>query len=132
MTTNDMPQNQRFQITYSKDEMCALTVDDNIQQFRDGIFAAIAQTRRAGTIGQPPMVERFRTATLFVDGMLSRGVPFGVCPNSRMNKELRRLLNEQAQQSSDPRKSRTKQIGPDATRNLLLQIKRMHVISNHF
>jgi hypothetical protein len=132
MKTNDMPPNLRFQIAYSKEEVRALTVDQKIQHFRDGIFDAIAQTIKEGTIGQPPMVERFRTATSIVDGLLSKGVPFGVSRNSRMNKELRRVLNEQARQSSDTRKSRRKEIGADATRQLLRQIKRMHVLEDHF
>ncbi len=127
-----IPPNQRFQIPYSDAEIRALTVDQKIQHFRDGIFDAIAQTIREGTIGQPPMVERFRAATFIVDELLSQGVPFGVGRNSRMNKELRRLLNEEARQSSDSRKSRRKQIGAGATRKLLLQVKRKHFIENYF
>jgi hypothetical protein len=132
MKTNDMPPNERFQIAYSREELRALTVDQKIQHLRAGIFDAIAQTIKEGTIGQPPMVERFRTATSIVDGLLSKGVPFGVSPNSRMNKELRKVLNEQARQSSDIRKSRRKEIGPGATRQLLRQIKTLHVLCDHF
>jgi hypothetical protein len=132
MKANDKLPNQRFQIVYSEEQLRALTVDEKIQHCRDGIFDAIAQTIREGTIGQPPMVERFRTATLIVDDLLSQGVPFGVCPNSRMNKELRRLLNDEARRSTDSRKSRQKQIGPRATRRLLLEIKSLHLITNHF
>jgi len=123
---------QRFQVAYSDEELSALTVDQKIQHFRDGIFDAIGQTIGEGTIGQPPMVERFRAATSIVDDLISKGVPFGVCRNSKMNKELRRLLNEEARQSTDSLKSRRKQIGPDATRELLRKIKRMHRISDHF
>src|ERR1700730_3247072 len=100
METNDMPLNQRFQIDYSDEELRARTVDEKIQNFRDGIFDAIAQTIKEGIRGQPPRVDRFRVATSIVEELVSKGVPFGVCPNSKMNKELRRLLNETARQSS--------------------------------
>jgi hypothetical protein len=132
MKTNDMFPNQRFQIAYSDEQLRALTVEQKIQHFRDGIFDAIAETIKEGTIGQPPMVERFRNAMSIVDDLLSKGVPFGVGPNSRMNKELRRLLNEEARQSSDDRKSRRNQIGDGATRQLLRKIKTMRLLSDHF
>ena len=131
MTLNNAPF-QRFQVSYSNDEMRTLTESQKIQHFRDGIFDAISQTIAEGIIGQPPMVERFRIATSIVDDLLARGVPFGVCRNSRMNKELRKLLNEQAKKSSDSRKSRRKEIKEGATRLLLQEIKRMQFIENHF
>jgi hypothetical protein len=131
METNDMPLNQRFQIDYSDEELRARTVDEKIQHFRDGIFDAIAQTIKEGVRGQPPRVDRFRVATSIVEELVSKGVPFGVCPNSKMNKELRRLLNEEAR-PSDSRKSRRKRIGGGATRRLLRQIKAMRLLGDHF
>jgi hypothetical protein len=132
MKANETLTSERFQIAYSSDQLRGLTVDQKLQHFRDGIFDAIAQTTKEGTIGQPPMVERFHTAASIVDELLSKGMPFGVGPNSRMNKELRRLLNEQARQSSDDRKSRRKQIGEGATRQLLRKIRTMRLLSEHF
>jgi hypothetical protein len=132
MKTNDMLLNQRLQIDYSDEKLRALTDDEKLQHFRDGIFDAIAQTIKEGVRGQPPRVDRFRVATSIVEELVSKGVPFGVCPNSKMNKELRRLLNEEARQSSDSRKSRRKQIGGGATRQLLRQIKAMRLLGDHF
>jgi hypothetical protein len=123
---------QRLQIGYNNDELRALTATQKTQHFRDGIFDAIAQTLKDGTVGQPPMVERFRAATTIVETLESKGVPFGVGRNSRMNKELHKLLNQEARQSADCRKSRRKQITADAVRQVLRQIKAMRLIGDHF
>jgi hypothetical protein len=132
MKTDDAPPNpQRFQKHYTYDELPALPADQKTRHIFDGIFDAIAQAIEEGSLGQPPMVERFRTAMAIVEMLESKGVPFGVCPGSRMNKELRRLLNE-AIQSSDTRKSRRKQIGEGATRRQLRQIKTMRQLADHF
>lgn len=132
MKASDMATNRRFQIPYSNEQLRALTADQKLQHFRDGIFDAMAQAVKEGAIGQPPMVERFHTAATIVDDLLSKGVPFGVGPNSRMNKELRRRLNEQARQSSDERKSRRKPIGEGGARQWLKKIRTMRLLSEHF
>jgi hypothetical protein len=130
--TNDIPLNQRFQIAYTNEELRALSDDQKIQHFRDGIFGAIAQTIAERSIGQPPMVERFRAAMTTVEALESRGVPFGVGRNSRMNREVLNSLNQDARQSTDSRKSRRKQITPDAVRQVLKQVKAMRLLGEHF
>ena len=78
------------------------------------------------------MVERYRAAAIMVDWLEANGVPFGVGRNSRMNKALRTLLNEQAKRSTDTRKSRRKQITTGAVRALLKEIRAHRAIDNHF
>jgi hypothetical protein len=78
------------------------------------------------------MVDRFRAAVAMVEKLEANGVPFGVGQNSRMNKALLRLLNEEAQRSTDNRKSRRKKITPGAVRVLLRKIRYLRVISDHF
>ena len=124
--------NQRFQIGYSNEDLRTLPLDQQVQHFRDGIFDAIAQTIREGTVGQPPMVERLRVATTNVEALEAKGVPFGVGRNSRMNKELRRSLNQEALQSADNRKSRRKPITADSVRQVLRKIKMMRLLGEHF
>lgn len=129
MRSDDM---RRFQIAYSSRMMRSLTVDQKTQHFRNGIFDAISQTIREGLVGQPPMIERFRAATMHVEALESKGVPFGVGRNSRMNTELRRLLNDEARQSVDIRKSRHKQITADSVRRVLREVKRLRLLGDHF
>jgi hypothetical protein len=78
------------------------------------------------------MLERFRAAVIMVDALEANGVPFGVGPNSKMNKELLKFLNEQARQSTDSRKSRRKQITAGAVRSLLREINKMRRLGDHF
>jgi hypothetical protein len=78
------------------------------------------------------MVERLRVATTTVEALESKGVPFGVGRNSRMNRELRRSLNQQALQSADDRKSRRKPITADSVRQVLRKIKMMRLLGEHF
>jgi hypothetical protein len=60
---------------------------------------------------------------IVVDRLMAEGVPFGFGPNSRMNKEVRKWLNERASRSPDPRPSRRALIGATAVRKLLKQVK---------
>ena len=132
MTATETPTNQRSQIAYRDDQLRALNVDQKLQHFRDGIFDAIEQMLIEGTVGQPPMVERFRFVMTAVEALESAGVPFGVGRNSRMNKELLKLLNQEARQSADSRKSRCKQITADAGRQILRQVKAIRSLGDHF
>jgi predicted Zn-dependent protease len=115
---------QRFDTNYANEVLRALTPDQKRQHLRDSIFNALAQVARKKR-GQPPMVERFREAAIMVETLESRGVPFGVCPSSRMNKALLRLLNEKAAQSNDDRKSRCKKIKAGAVQELLRKIRQL-------
>jgi hypothetical protein len=127
-----LPGQQRLQIGYSSEELRALSADQKTQHFRDGIFGAIEQTIIEGTIGQPPMVDRFRFVMTTVEALESAGVPFGVGRNSMMNKELLKSLNQEARQSGDSRKSRQKQITADAVRQVLRQVKAIRRLGDHF
>jgi|ERR1700722_19561783 len=122
---------KRLQISYDED-LRTLTEEQKTQHLRDGVFDAIEQTIIEGTRGQPPMVDRFRLVMTTVEALESSGVPFGVGRNSRMNKELLKALNQEARQSADTRKSRRKQITPDAVRQVLRQVKAIRLLGEHF
>jgi hypothetical protein len=117
----------RFDTNYTNKALRALTPDQKRQHLRDSIFNALAQAARE-ECGQPPMVERFREAAIIVESLEAKGVPFGVCPNSRMNKALRKLLNERAAHSNDNRKSRRKKIQAGAVQDLLRKIRRLRAL----
>ncbi len=104
---------------------------EKVEHFRCSIFNGMAHWHKE-LGGQPRMVARFRSAAIIVDWLERQGIPFGVSRNSRMNKELRRLLNERAAASGDPRKSRWKQITPDAVRDLLMNIRYLRSLTDHF
>lgn len=123
---------QQLKTDHPREVLRAIPADQQIQHFRDFIFNALGQSAIEGGRGQPPMIDRFRAAANLVDKLELNGVPFGVGRNSRMNKELRRLLNEAARQSLDNRKSRRKQISADATRRLLRDIRKICLLGEHF
>lgn len=123
---------QRLKTEYPNEVLQAMPLDGQRQHFRDSIYNALAQAAIEGGAGQPPMIERFRDAANIVDALELNGVPFAVGRNSRMNMEVRKALNEEARQSSDDRKSRRKQINPDATRNLLRKIRKIRLLGDHF
>ena len=107
------------------------TVADKREHFRCSIFNGLSQwTKETG--GQPPMVVRFRSAAIMADWLEKQGIPFGVSRNSRMNKEVRKLLNDRASQSKDLRKSRCKQITPEAVRVLLKKVRYLRALTDHF
>lgn len=123
---------RRFQLHQNFKQLGTLTKEEKIQHFRDSVLNARAQAAQEGGRGQPPMVERFRAAAIMVDALESKGVPFGVGPNSRMNKELLKLLNEEARLSVDSRKSRRKEITAGAVRSLLREIDKIRKLGDHF
>ena len=127
-----LPTQQRLQISYSYEQLRSLSADQKTRHLRDGIVDAIAQTIKEGTLGQPPMVERFRFAMMTVEALESAGVPFGVGRNSRMNKELLKLLNQRARESDGIQKSRRKQITADAIRQVLRQVRAIRLLADHF
>lgn len=120
----------RFDVDESS-KLTTLTADERIDHYRDGTYNALAQYAKENR-GQPPMVERFRAAAIIVDWLESIGMPFGVCPDSRMNKALLRLLNDEAERSVDNRKSRRKKITAGAARALLRKIRYLRSITEHF
>jgi hypothetical protein len=115
---------QRFDTSCPSKVLRTMTPDQKRQHLRDSIFNALAQVAREEG-GQPPMVERFREAAIAVDMLESKGIPFGVCPTSRMNKALQKFLNDKAAQSKDGRKSRRKKIGPGAVQDVLRKIRQL-------
>src|SRR6185437_1040728 len=95
-------------------------VDQSEQDRRDANLDARnrpAKERRR----QPPMICRLQAVMAVVDRLRADGMPFGVGPNSKMNKAVRDWLNDRASQSPDLRVSRRKQITPTAVRELLKQ-----------
>ena len=99
-------------------------VDKELQDHREWALNKKAQGSR-GKRGQPPMLERLRAATIIVDRLRAKGVPFATGRNSRMNKLVRERLNEMAARSRDARKSRRKQVSADAVQDMLRQIKQL-------
>jgi hypothetical protein len=97
-------------------------VDQQVQDSRD-IVLDTRELQSEGTRQQPPMIGRLRAVMILVDRLLADGVPFGVGPNSKMNKALHNWLSAKAGQSTDIRKSRRKVITPGAVRELLKQVR---------
>lgn len=97
-------------------------VDQDVQDRRDTNLNARARPPK-GKRRQPPMTNRLRAAMIVVDRLMADGVPFGVGPNSRMNKAVREWLNDRARRSPDHRPSRRREITPTAVRALLKQVR---------
>jgi hypothetical protein len=117
-------QGTRARATHGNDLSRVITAvtDQTVQEQRDRNIDARAQPTK-GRRRQPPMIPRLQAAMIVVDRLKADGIPFGVGPNSKMNKAVREWLNEKARRSTDPRPSRRKQIGPTAVRELLKQVK---------
>jgi hypothetical protein len=98
-------------------------VDVKVEHRRD---RQLAQRKRkaAGKRGQPPSLDRLRVVTIYVERLIADGVPFATARASRMNKMVRRWLNDRTKRSQDRRKSRRKQVTPDAVRELLRQVEK--------
>ena len=71
------------------------------------------------------MTDRLRTVAIYVDHLERQGVPFATARNSRMNKMVRKWLNERMANTQDERKSRRGTIGEDAVRDLLKQVSKL-------
>jgi hypothetical protein len=97
-------------------------VDQAVQDARDTVLDA-RELKSKGNRQQPPMIGRLRAVMILVDRLVSDGVPFGVGPNSKMNKAVHCWLNAKAERSADTRKSRLKAITPGAVRELLKQVR---------
>ena len=82
----------------------------------------IKKQRAKGRRGQPPMTDRLRAVAICVDYLERQGVRFGTARNSRMNKEIRKWLNERMRDTDDDRKSRRGTISSDAVSDLLKQV----------
>jgi phage terminase Nu1 subunit (DNA packaging protein) len=68
------------------------------------------------------MTDRLRSVAILVDHWEHQGVPFGTARGSRMNKAVRKWLNERMAETKDGRKSRREIIGEDAVMVLLKQV----------
>ena len=104
-------------------------IDQKVQDRRDAVLDA-RELHTKGNRQQPPMINRLRAVTILTDRLVSDGIPFGVGPNSRMNKAVRRWLNAKAERSLDTRKSRQKKISPDAVRELLKQVRELRKLNS--
>jgi hypothetical protein len=107
------------------------TTKQKMQDYRDRLLngkSLVAKHSR----GQPPMVARLRDVVIIVDYLESIGVPFGICENSKMNKLVRKFLHDQAELTTDKRKSRRKKITPGAVRSLLRQVRSLRYIARVF
>jgi hypothetical protein len=122
-----------FQKFYSEAELPGLSPRCKRQHLCDGVFDALRQVTKEGAQGQPYMVERFRTVAEKAEELLAQGVPFGTCKNSRMNKEIRKILNHEARQAAaSSSKSRKKQIKGEAVQYWLKQVKVLWLLCDHF
>jgi hypothetical protein len=96
--------------------------DQVVQDARDNRFDGLEAAGR-GKRQQPAMIDRMRAADVIVERELADGTPFKVGRNSVLNRKIREWLNAKAARTKDDRKSRKKQIGSDAVRNLLRHLK---------
>jgi len=117
-----------FKTNQPPEVLRSMTADQKVQHLRESVCNALMQAAVESGRGQPPMVERLLSAANIVDELESSGVPFGVGRNSRMNKELRSRLHEDANRSNDNRKPRS----ADATRNLLRDVRFLRYACDHF
>jgi uncharacterized protein with von Willebrand factor type A (vWA) domain len=98
--------------------------DSAVENLRDLKLDQIESNARARRC-QPPMIDRLRTITVLVDHLQREGIPFATSRNSRMNKAVRKWINEKTAASSDPRKSRRKQLSADGVQELLKQVSKL-------
>ena len=109
----------------------AMSFADKLRHSRACILNALLQVaKEEHGRGQPGMIERLIKASAWVDELEASGIPFSVSREGKMNKEVRKLLVEEARNSTDPRKSRTKEIGADAVRVLLRKVRKLRIVSS--
>ena len=96
-------------------------VDDTRREKRLEAKAKAAKGHR----GQPPMTDRLRAVSIVVDHLERQGVPFATARSSRMNKQVRKWLNDRMCRTKDERKSRRGTIGDDAVSDLLKQVQEL-------
>src|ERR1700730_14288102 len=113
----------RFEIKHDEQTLRTLPGAQKLQHVRDHFCTVIAMAAEGGR-GHPPRAERLRAATIIADHLEAKGVPFRVGRNSRMNKLLRKQLNEMAD-PTDHRKSRRKEINAEAVRAVLKQVRKV-------
>jgi hypothetical protein len=109
-------------IEQAKPRIITSVVDQQVQDRRD-IILDTKELQSRGARQQPPMIARLRAVMILVDRLVADGVPFGVGPNSKLNKAVHSWLETKAEQSADIRKSRQKAITPSAVRALLKQVR---------
>jgi len=122
---------KRFEVIDCFSPKPGMTIEEKKHDYRDRLLngkSLVAKHSR----GQPPMVERLREAMIIVDYLESIGVPFGICENSKMNKLVRKFLHDQAQLTTDKRKSRRKKITPSAVRSVLREVRMFRRLSSVF
>jgi hypothetical protein len=96
-------------------------VDDTRREKRLEAKAKAAKGHR----GQPPMTDRLRAVSIVVDHLERQGVPFATARSSRMNKQVRKWLNDRMCRTKDERKSRRGTIGDDAVSDLLKHVQEL-------
>ena len=106
-----------------------LTQEQKKQDARDKLCNVLAKAAK-DIRGQPPMVERLRATEIMVNHFESIGVPFKVGVNSKMNKAIRKWLNDEARSSTDQRRSRQREIEGGAVRTLLRKVRRLRFTTN--
>ena len=97
-------------------------MDQEVQDQRDTTIEARA-SKSVGKRQQPPMTARLKAVVILVDRLMADGIPFGVGPNSKMNRLVQEWLNMRVKQSTDTRKSRSTPITQGAVRELLKQVR---------
>ena len=95
--------------------------DVDVEDQRDRELTRMAAAAR-GKRCQPPMVDRLRAVVIYVEHLEAQGIPFGTARNSRMNKAVLSWINKRTKATSDPRKSRRKQLSPGGVQALLKQV----------
>jgi hypothetical protein len=112
----------RQKINAPSPSFIASAVRPEVQDRRDAALR-FEEERSAEEGGQPPMLGRQRVVCIIVDRLIAEGVGFATARDSQMNKLVREWLNGRAARSCDRSKSRSKQVGPDAVKYVLKQIK---------
>ncbi len=113
-----------------KDKTIVSILDANDYWMRERRLTE-SQQRSRGRAGQPPMTDRLRSVAILVDQLERDGIRFGTARASKLNKAVRKWLNERMSNSTDKRKSRRKVIGADATTDLLKQVAELRKRQEH-
>lgn len=109
----------------------AMSFADKLRHSRACTLNALLQAaKEEHGRGQPAMIERLIKSCVWVDQLEASGIPFSVSPNGRMNRGLRKLLNEESARARGLGKSQEKQIKSDAVRKLLCTIREVRFVSS--
>lgn len=121
----------RTEVEEDPEVIRAMNSADKLRHSRACILNALLEAAKEERgRGQPAMIERFIKASALVEELEASGIPFSVSRDGKMNKEVRKLLIEEARNSADSRKSRTKEIKADAVRRLLREVRKLRAVSS--